>query len=53
VGNGSPAAYEGRWVIQEYNGTQWQDKYTSSQNESNVIYSIVGTTAVLVRAKLY
>jgi len=51
-GTGTPAAYAGRFKIDEYDGTSWASKYTSSSNESSKSYSPT-STAKVVRCTLY
>jgi len=51
-GEGTPSAYDGRFVISEYDGTNWANKYTSSSNENSKEYSPT-STAKLVRCTLY
>lgn len=51
-GTGSPAAYSGRFKIEELAGTTWTAKYTSSANEASHEYSPTATAEV-VRVSLY
>jgi hypothetical protein len=44
--------YAGRFIISEYNGSSWSNKYTSSGNESSKAYSPT-STAKIVRCNLY
>lgn len=52
IGNGTPSAYSGRFVIEEYDGSSWTTKYTSSSDESSKNYSPT-STATVVRTALY
>lgn len=51
-GTGTPSTYAGRFKIDEYNGSAWTTKFTSSSNQSSKSYSPTDT-AKLVRATLY
>ena len=51
-GTGSPSAYNGRFVISEFDGTSWSNKYTSASNESSKVYG-PSATAKVVRCNLY
>ena len=51
-GTGSPSAYSGRFVISEFDGSSWSDKYTSASNESSKVYG-PSATAKVVRCNLY
>lgn len=51
-GAGTPSAYSGRFVIAEYDGSSWSNKYTSSSNESSKVYA-PSSTARIVRCNLY
>ena len=54
LGTGAPSPYNVYWLIQEFNGTTWVDKYStpSGSGESSKQYAPT-TTAVLVRANIY
>lgn len=51
-GTSNPAAYAGRMVISEYNGSTWTDRYTSSGDELYKTYRPTATAKV-VRCNLY
>lgn len=51
-GTGLPTSYSGRFIVEEYNGSSWTTKYTSSSNESSHTYTPT-STATMIRATAY
>lgn len=52
VGTATPTIYMGRFSVEEYDGSAWSTKYTSSGNESSKTYQPT-STARMVRCTLF
>jgi hypothetical protein len=52
-GTDNPINYAGRFTVEEFDGTTWTTKYTSSANESSKSYAPSTAGLIALRASLY